>query len=79
MLSQTQLLQRLTHGCRYDRLERPIGLLFLDIIPILLKFSFNFFFFIAYNEHGIRLPVNVHARAYIYFMQNLEAHDLVSK
>lgn len=23
-LSQTQLLERLTHGCRYDRLERPV-------------------------------------------------------
>lgn len=24
-LSQTQLIKRLTHSCRYDRLERPIS------------------------------------------------------
>ncbi|XP_062706760.1 pH-sensitive chloride channel 2-like isoform X1 [Aedes albopictus] len=56
-LSQTQLLQRLTHGCRYDRLERPV----------------------AYAENGTKLPVQVYARAYIYFLQNLEAHDLQFK
>ncbi|ALC49142.1 CG7589, partial [Drosophila busckii] len=56
-LSQTQLLDRLTHGCRYDRLERPI----------------------TYTETGTRLPVDVYMRAYIYFMQNLEAHDLQFK
>ncbi|EDX01160.1 pH-sensitive chloride channel 2 [Drosophila yakuba] len=56
-LSQTQLLDRLTHGCRYDRLERPI----------------------TYSETGQRLPVDVYMRAYIYFMQNLEAHDLQFK
>ncbi|KAH8368101.1 hypothetical protein KR084_006949, partial [Drosophila pseudotakahashii] len=56
-LSQTQLLDRLTHGCRYDRLERPI----------------------TYSESGQRLPVDVYMRAYIYFMQNLEAHDLQFK
>ncbi|KAH8327493.1 hypothetical protein KR067_002215, partial [Drosophila pandora] len=55
--SQTQLLDRLTHGCRYDRLERPI----------------------TYSETGQRLPVDVYMRAYIYFMQNLEAHDLQFK
>ncbi|KAH8387486.1 hypothetical protein KR093_007311 [Drosophila rubida] len=56
-LSQTQLLDRLTHGCRYDRLERPL----------------------TYTEDGSRLPVDVYMRAYIYFMQNLEAHDLQFK
>ncbi|KAH8420476.1 hypothetical protein KR009_010796 [Drosophila setifemur] len=56
-LSQTQLLDRLTHGCRYDRLERPI----------------------TYSETGQRLPVDVYMRAYVYFMQNLEAHDLQFK
>ncbi|XP_030380971.1 glycine receptor subunit alpha-4 [Scaptodrosophila lebanonensis] len=56
-LSQTQLLDRLTHGCRYDRLERPI----------------------TYSVSGTRLPVDVYMRAYIYFMQNLEAHDLQFK
>jgi len=56
-MSQTQLLDRLTHGCRYDRLERPI----------------------TYSESGQRLPVDVYMRAYIYFMQNLEAHDLQFK
>ena len=56
-LSQTQLLERLTHGCRYDRLERPI----------------------TYSESGQRLPVDVYVRAYVYFMQNLEAHDLQFK
>ncbi|XP_062546514.1 pH-sensitive chloride channel 2 [Armigeres subalbatus] len=56
-LSQTQLLQRLTHGCRYDRLERPT----------------------SYSENGTKLPVQVYARAYIYFLQNLEAHDLQFK
>ncbi|KAH8292747.1 hypothetical protein KR018_011213 [Drosophila ironensis] len=55
--SQTQLLDRLTHGCRYDRLERPI----------------------TYSETGQRLPVDVYMRAYVYFMQNLEAHDLQFK
>ncbi|XP_053951411.1 pH-sensitive chloride channel 2 [Anastrepha ludens] len=52
-LSQTQLIQRLTHGCRYDRLERP--------------------------DSGAPLPIDVYVRAYIYFMQNLEAHDLQFK
>uniref|UniRef100_A0A1A9UU80 pH-sensitive chloride channel 2 n=1 Tax=Glossina austeni TaxID=7395 RepID=A0A1A9UU80_GLOAU len=56
-LSQTQLLERLTHSCRYDRLERPI----------------------TYTEKGSRLPVDVYVRWYIYFMQNLEAHDLQFK
>ncbi|XP_023179977.1 glycine receptor subunit alpha-4 isoform X1 [Drosophila hydei] len=56
-LSQTQLLDRLTHGCRYDRLERPV----------------------TYTEDGTRLPVDVYMRAYIYFVQNLEAHDLQFK
>lgn len=56
-LSQTQLLDRLTHGCRYDRLERPL----------------------TYTETGDRQPVDVYMRAYIYFMQNLEAHDLQFK
>uniref|UniRef100_A0A2M4DMI8 pH-sensitive chloride channel 2 n=1 Tax=Anopheles darlingi TaxID=43151 RepID=A0A2M4DMI8_ANODA len=56
-LSQTQLLTRLTHVCRYDRLERP------------KRESLN----------GTNRPVKVYARAYIYFMQNLEAHDLQFK
>ncbi|XP_040167434.1 pH-sensitive chloride channel 2 [Anopheles arabiensis] len=56
-LSQTQLLTRLTHVCRYDRLERP------------KRESIN----------GTNGPVKVYARAYIYFMQNLEAHDLQFK
>ncbi|XP_004530542.1 glycine receptor subunit alpha-4 [Ceratitis capitata] len=57
-LSQTQLIERLTHGCRYDRLERPV----------------------TYKEsNGARLPIDVYVRAYIYFMQNLEAHDLQFK
>ncbi|XP_032594925.1 pH-sensitive chloride channel 2 isoform X2 [Drosophila grimshawi] len=56
-LSQTQLIDRLTHDCRYDRLERPT----------------------TYTEAGARLPVDVYMRAYIYFMQNLEAHDLQFK
>ncbi|XP_037936101.1 pH-sensitive chloride channel 2 [Teleopsis dalmanni] len=55
-LSQTQLIERLTHGCRYDRLERPIS--YVDMT---------------------RLPVKVYVRAYIYFLQNLEAHDLQFK
>ncbi|XP_055597778.1 pH-sensitive chloride channel 2-like [Uranotaenia lowii] len=57
-LSQTQLLQRLTHVCRYDRLERP------SPAPL---------------ANGSKPPVEVYARAYIYFMQNLEAHDLQFK
>lgn len=56
-LSQTQLLSALTHGCRYDRLERPM----------------------SYADNGTKLPVEVFARAYIYFLQNLEAHDLQFK
>ncbi|XP_075156700.1 pH-sensitive chloride channel 2 [Haematobia irritans] len=56
-LSQTQLMERLTHGCRYDRLERPV----------------------TYSESGSRLPVDVYIRWYVYFMQNLEAHDLQFK
>lgn len=31
----------------------------------------------AFGANNTRLPVSVYARAYIYFMQNLEAHDLV--
>ncbi|XP_055642184.1 pH-sensitive chloride channel 2-like isoform X2 [Toxorhynchites rutilus septentrionalis] len=56
-LSQTQLLLRLTHDCRYDRLERPM----------------------THSDNGTKLPVHVYARAYIYFLQNLEAHDLQFK
>ncbi|XP_053693172.1 pH-sensitive chloride channel 2-like [Sabethes cyaneus] len=55
-MSQTQLLSRLTHVCRYDRLERPMTI-----------------------QNGTKLPVEVFARAYIYFLQNLEAHDLQFK
>ncbi|XP_037048239.1 pH-sensitive chloride channel 2-like isoform X2 [Bradysia coprophila] len=56
-LSQTQLIKRLTHGCRYDRLERPI----------------------TFGVNGTRQPINIWTRAYVYFMQNLEAHDLQFK
>ncbi|XP_058450088.1 pH-sensitive chloride channel 2-like [Malaya genurostris] len=55
-MSQTQLLSRLTHVCRFDRLERPMTV-----------------------KNGKKLPVEVFARAYIYFLQNLEAHDLQFK
>lgn len=34
---------------------------------------------LAYDEKNQRIPVDVHARAYIYFIQNLEAHDLQFK
>lgn len=34
-------------------------------------------FCLAHGANGERLPIAVYARAYIYFMQNLEAHDLV--
>lgn len=30
----------------------------------------------ARDEHGNRQPVNVYVRTYIYFLQNLGAHDL---
>lgn len=33
---------------------------------------------LAYGPNGTRNPISVFQRAYIYFMQNLEAHDLVS-
>uniref|UniRef100_U5EYU4 pH-sensitive chloride channel 2 n=1 Tax=Corethrella appendiculata TaxID=1370023 RepID=U5EYU4_9DIPT len=56
-LSQTQLISRLTHVCRYDRLERPM----------------------TYADNGTELPVEVFTRAHIYFMQNLEAHELQFK
>lgn len=36
-------------------------------------------YFAAYGPNGERNPISVHTRAYIYFMQNLEAHDLVSE
>lgn len=32
-----------------------------------------------YNEKNEQLPVDVYARAYVYFIQNLEAHDLQFK
>lgn len=31
------------------------------------------------EQGGKRMPVEVYARAYIYFIQNLEAHDLQFK
>lgn len=34
---------------------------------------------VARDENGHVLPVDVYARAYIYFLQNLEAHDLQFK
>jgi hypothetical protein len=34
---------------------------------------------IARNEKGDVMPVQVFARAYIYYLQNLEAHDLQFK
>jgi hypothetical protein len=33
----------------------------------------------AKDEKGHGLPVDVYTRAYIYFLQNLEAHDLQFK
>lgn len=56
-MSQTQLIQSLTHVCRYDRLERPL----------------------TPTENNERQPVNVYVRIYVYFLQNLEAHDLQFK
>uniref|UniRef100_A0A336LQY4 pH-sensitive chloride channel 2 n=1 Tax=Culicoides sonorensis TaxID=179676 RepID=A0A336LQY4_CULSO len=56
-LSQTQLIERLTHSCRYDKLERP------KLI----------------TTNGKKAPVLVFVRNYLYFMQNLEAHDLQFK
>lgn len=37
-----------------------------------------FSLYAAYSSNGTRNPISVFTRAYIYFMQNLEAHDLVS-
>lgn len=64
-LSQTQLIKRLTHGCRYDRLERPISKYFEDI-------HFFFIFILLTNEltHSIwteRSPTtNSRVRASLY-------------
>lgn len=33
---------------------------------------------LAYDSKNCRKPVIVYARAYVYFMQNLDVHDLVS-
>ncbi|CRL01010.1 CLUMA_CG014242, isoform A [Clunio marinus] len=56
-LTQTQLFKRLTHPCRFDRIQRPE----------------------PKDDKGRVLPVNVYTRAYIYYLQNLEAHDLQFK
>ncbi|XP_037944276.1 pH-sensitive chloride channel 2, partial [Teleopsis dalmanni] len=56
-LQQTQLIDRLTHVCRYDRLERPI----------------------PYGVNAERLPTNVKARIYIYYLQNLNSDLLQFK
>lgn len=40
-------------------------------------FLFFLLFFLAFGANNSRQPISVYARAYIYFMQNLEAHDLV--
>lgn len=49
------------------------NLFFIDSNWILYIFS------TARDENGNILPVDVYARAYVYFLQNLEAHDLQFK
>ena len=49
------------------------NLFFVDSNWILYIFS------TARDENGNILPVDVYARAYVYFLQNLEAHDLQFK
>lgn len=39
--------------------------------------QFFIWLFLAHGPNGQRQPIAVYSRAYIYFMQNLEAHDLV--
>lgn len=59
-----------------------ISLLLVLIDKKSIKFdqlTWGFFVFItAVNKYGERKPLSVYLRAYIYFMQNLDAHDLVS-
>lgn len=52
----------------------------VSILQIATGFYFHHFnrlFSTAFGPNGVRQPIAVYARAYIYFMQNLEAHDLV--
>lgn len=76
-LSQTQLIKRLTHSCRYDRLERPTSIIHTNLKWFFKNIKFQILFSAAFSRAGEREPIAVWARAYIYFMQNLEAHDLV--
>ncbi|KAH8342330.1 hypothetical protein KR059_002069, partial [Drosophila kikkawai] len=78
-LQQTQLIQRLTHVCRYDRLERPIGKnisLYIYQIYILNPISL----FLEYDPvTAARLPTVVKTRIYVYFLQNLNSDLLQFK
>ena len=43
------------------------------------RFYYLILVYAAYSTNGTRRPISVYTRAYIYFMQNLEAHDLQFK
>ena len=78
-LTQTQLFKRLTHPCRYDRIQRPERKCCSITYSLLTVIGYYFIFSTARDENGNILPVDVYARAYVYFLQNLEAHDLQFK
>lgn len=75
-LTQTQLFKRLVHPCRFDRISRPERKVPFNSILIKVQFSCSP---LARDEEGNLLPIDVYARNYVYFLQNLEAHDLQFK
>lgn len=56
-----------------------VSILFFNSTIKKMEINLNNFHYYAVSENGTRLPVNVFGRAYIYFLQNLEAHDLQFK
>lgn len=74
-LSHTLLFKRLVNPCRFDRIQRPERKRFYEI------YFQNYFdlFFTARDSNGSVVPIDIHARIYVYFLENLDAYSLQFK
>ncbi|XP_002068958.2 pH-sensitive chloride channel 2 [Drosophila willistoni] len=73
-LQQTQLIQRLTHVCRYDRLERPIEYnnVTLERLPIVVKTRIYVYF--LQNLNSDLLQFKMHALLQLSFQDKRLAY-----
>lgn len=76
ILSQTLLFKRLVDPCRFDRIQRPERELFQKIFGKIIKTSSVY---VARDSNGKVIPVDIHTRIYVYFLENLDTYSLQFK